>query len=209
MTCSTSTDVSFGFLCGLRRYHVYQTVSASRLHELLATKHEQNNLHDRHAIAATKRLPGRLSSASIVGHLPKKISKVTRYIMEHGAVVTLKVMDIHYRRSPLVQGGLEIPVMAQVQMTSNVKNRTALDEYNVLVKRLYKEPIDGIFEDATAELLKQLDVTDEDSEEIDKEGEIEEIDKEGEIVEEIDKEGEIEEIDKEGAIEIQEVEELN
>uniref|UniRef100_A0A1X7URC4 Uncharacterized protein n=1 Tax=Amphimedon queenslandica TaxID=400682 RepID=A0A1X7URC4_AMPQE len=149
------------------------------------------------AIAATKRLPGRLSSASIVGHLPKEISRVTRYIMEHGAVVTLKVMDIHYCRSPLVQGGLEIPVMAQVQMTSNVKNRTALDEYKVLVKRLYKENIDGIFEDATAELLKELDVTDEDSEEeIDKEGEKEEIDKEGEIVEEIDKEGEIEEIDK-------------
>uniref|UniRef100_A0A1X7VYI2 Uncharacterized protein n=1 Tax=Amphimedon queenslandica TaxID=400682 RepID=A0A1X7VYI2_AMPQE len=92
-------------------------------------------LHDGHAIAATKRLPGCLSSASIVGHLPKEISRVTRYIMEHGAVVTLKVMDIHYRRSPLVKG-LEIPVMAQVQMTSNVKNRTALDEYKVLVKRL-------------------------------------------------------------------------
>ena len=174
MTCSTSTDVS---LCGLRGYHVYQTVWAPRLHELLATEHEQNNLHDRHAIAATKRLPGRLSSASIVGHLPKR---VTRYIMEHGAVVTLKVKDVHYRRSPLVQGGLEIPVMAQVQMTSNLKNRTALDEYKVLVKRLYKEPIDGMFEDATAALLKELDVADEEMEEINKEGE---IDKEGEIEE--------------------------
>ena len=53
-------------------------------------------------------LPGTLV-ASIVGHIPKEISRYTRHIVEHGASVDAFVLATHHRPSPLIQGGLEIP----------------------------------------------------------------------------------------------------
>ena len=44
----------------------------------------------------------------VVGHLPREISMFT---IVHGGRVSFKVINAHHRRSPLVQGGLEIPVM--------------------------------------------------------------------------------------------------
>ena len=64
--------------------------------------HESGNAHDPYAIAARKRLPGTLME-STVGHLPKEISRITRYIMLYGALVSVRIVDTHRRRSPLVQ----------------------------------------------------------------------------------------------------------
>ena len=38
------------------------------------------------------------------------------YINVHGGVVAAKVIDVNHRRSPLVQGGLEIPVEVRIVM---------------------------------------------------------------------------------------------
>ena len=152
---SGTTDLSFSFLYGLRGYHVWKTVWTPRLNEILSTEHEINNLYDRHAISVKKHLPGRLTS-SVVGHLPKELSRITRYIMMYGAVVTVKVVDIRHRRSPLVQGGLEIPVQVDVRINCCEKNTLALTKYKSLVEELYKEPVDGIFEDATASILQEV-----------------------------------------------------
>ena len=66
------------------------------------------------------------------------------------------VMDIHHRRSPLVQGGLEIPIQVTVEMDLIEKNRQCLDKYETLVGEKYKEPVDGKFEDATDSILQRL-----------------------------------------------------
>ena len=50
-----------------------------------------------------------------VGHLPKEILQVTRYIMLYGAVITVKVLDTHPCRSLLVQEGLEISIQVIVK----------------------------------------------------------------------------------------------
>ena len=63
----------------------------------------------RYAIGANKRLRGRLAD-SIIGHLPREISRANRFFLLRGGMVHLKVTDENYRRSPLIQGGLEIPV---------------------------------------------------------------------------------------------------
>ena len=44
------------------------------------------------------------------------IVRYTYYIILHSAKVTAMVMDTHHRRSPLVQGGLEIPIQVIVEM---------------------------------------------------------------------------------------------
>ena len=97
-------------------------------------------------------MPGQIIE-SVVVHLPKEIPRITRFILLHGAVVTVKVVDIHHSRSPLVQGGLEIPIQVTVRMKYSSKNKAALMEYNTLVTQYYKEPVDGKYEDITSTIL--------------------------------------------------------
>ena len=68
--------VKYSFPCGVRGFHVYKEVCKPILRERLNLSHERKNLHDRYAIAAKKRLPGQLAD-SIIGHLPREISRPT------------------------------------------------------------------------------------------------------------------------------------
>ena len=86
--------------------------------------------------------------------------------MLYGAVVTVKVLDTHHHRLPLVQGGLEIPIQVIVKTECNSQNKDALSRYEALVNQYYKEPIDGKFEDVTATILNDIDLgTDEEVDE--------------------------------------------
>ena len=76
------------------------TVGAPILDERLTTVHESNNSYDCYA----KKIPSWCSMTAI-GHLPKEITRITRYNMLYGATVTVRVYNVNYRRSPLVQGG--------------------------------------------------------------------------------------------------------
>ena len=58
--------VTYSFLCGIRGFHVYKEVWKPILGKRLNLSHERKNLHDHYAIAAYKRLPGRLAD-SIIG----------------------------------------------------------------------------------------------------------------------------------------------
>ena len=105
------------------------------------------------AIACTTRLPASISE-TIVGHFPKEISRYTFYIINYGARVSVSVSDTHCRRSPLIQGGLEIPIQVTVKM--DCCRSTHLNAYKSLVIEKYREPVDGKFCDATPEILKKL-----------------------------------------------------
>ena len=109
MDSSNSLVLNFAFPCGLRGFHVYKDLWVPKLNEKLETIHEENNPHDRYAVAAIRKTVSRLRPV-VVGHLPREISRFTRFIILHGATVKVKVSDTKYRRSPLIQGGLEIPV---------------------------------------------------------------------------------------------------
>ena len=51
--------------------------------------------------------------------------------------------DAHHRRSPLVQGGLEIPVLVTVIMELGNNNVQVIKKYEELVNEHYKEPSNG------------------------------------------------------------------
>ena len=51
------------------------------------------------------------------------------YTIIHGASVSCKVIDVNHRRSPLVQGGLEIPCKITVMMKFSQENVCAMAEY--------------------------------------------------------------------------------
>ena len=80
------------------------------------------------------------SNGSTVGHLPKEIYLVTKFLMDRGAKVQAQLVTTNYRKSPLVQGGLEIACEVSVKMPPTVKNHMLIDKYLELVETLYSEP---------------------------------------------------------------------
>ena len=166
--------VAYSFLCGIRGFHVCKEVWKPILGEHLNLSHERKNLHDRYAIVAYKRLPGRLAD-SIIGHLPREISRPTRFFLLRGEVAVAEVINTTHRRSPLVRGGIEIPVKVVVEIKATAKNGLIIDKYKELVLANYKEPdLNGHFDDCTKDVLKELHVqeeemsdSDEDSAEVD------------------------------------------
>lgn len=46
----------------------------------------------------------------------------------------------HNRRSPLVQGGMEIPCLISIKMASTLKNTQLVEKYLELVNQKYAEP---------------------------------------------------------------------
>ena len=47
-------------------------------------------------------------NGEMVGHLPREISRVTKFYLDRGATMYCELLSDHSRRSPLVQGGFEI-----------------------------------------------------------------------------------------------------
>ena len=71
----------------------------------------------------------------------------------------MEVIDPKHRRSPLVQGGLEIPVKVSTEMEHNTRGREILARYETHTRDTYKEPTDetdGKFDDCTCEILKNV-----------------------------------------------------
>ena len=143
----------YEFSCGLRGFHVYCNIWKPKLNEKINITHERGNMYDPNAIAGKIMLPGTLV-ASIVGHIPKEISRCIRYIVEHGASVDAFVLATHHRPSPLIQGGLEIPIKLVVKLTDNEVNSAKLQKYRKFVDENYRESVDGKFADDIERILK-------------------------------------------------------
>ena len=126
------------FSAAIRGFHVYKASWKPKEDELLECSHEKDNPYDSFSIKVFK--PD--SPAEIVGHLPMEISRITKFIIDRGAQVAVKIRGRHYRRSPLVQGGLEVPCEIKIAMVGSIINHHLLVRYESLLKELYIEPKD-------------------------------------------------------------------
>ena len=96
--------------------------------------HEAGNPFDRFAIKAVK------ENGEIVGHLPREISRVTKFYLDRGATMYCELSSSHYRRSPLVQGGPEIACRVIVKMRATKLNQGLSEHYMQLVAQIYSDP---------------------------------------------------------------------
>ena len=69
-----------------------------------------------------------------------EISRPTKYLLQRGALINATLSSTSYRRSPLVQGGMEIPCRMSVWMPETFKNRAIVEKYKEMVDVLYTEP---------------------------------------------------------------------
>ena len=123
----------------VRGFHVYRDVWIPSENEELECRFEENNLFDMFAIKAC-----RTEDNKTVGHLPREIYRPTKYLLDRGATVVAKLTATHYRRSPLFQGGLEIPCEITVSMPGSIKGHMLLQHYQDIVDELFCQPKDEI-----------------------------------------------------------------
>ena len=90
------------FPCCVRGYHVYMSIWAATVGEELDCVREPTNPSDRYAVAVVK-------NGTIIGHLPRRISKVSSILLRRGGFITCIVSGSRRYSADLPQGGLEIP----------------------------------------------------------------------------------------------------
>ena len=90
-------------------YHVYQQIWNSVIGEVAITVREEDNVHDRYAVAILEQ-----DICCTMGHIPCKISKECFYFIKTGGLIKVKITG-QRRRSDLPQGGLEIPCLMMLE----------------------------------------------------------------------------------------------
>ena len=124
----------FQFTAAVRGFHYYRSFWIPEPEQSLNCFHEERNLFDRFAIKICEK-----KEDKIVGHLPMEISRFTNFLLDRGARVSAKLSSTDYRRSPLVQGGIEIPCIVTVSMPGTIINQLLMERYRNIVETLYAE----------------------------------------------------------------------
>jgi len=146
-----SSDESLTFFTGLRGFHFYRSCWKPYVGQKIDFRNEKNNKHDKYAVAGYTKLPGKIIMC-VVGHIPREISRYIWFAKEGGANVTGYVLSTKAKRSPLLQGGLEIEIEVAVTWKDNANNLRILKEKVASVDFKLGEP----YEDDTKKILIQL-----------------------------------------------------
>ena len=117
-------------------YHVCRNVWQPKENETLQCDHESDNDNDLFAIKTCRDAE---FHPQIVGHLPLEIHRFIKFFLDRGATITATLCSVHYRRSPPVQGGLEIPCVKNTKLISTKKNKEILAKYLRKVQTHYTE----------------------------------------------------------------------
>ena len=131
--------MNFEFESTVRGYHYYRKYWSPKEHETLNCYHEPGNPFDIFAIKTCSH-----GSLQPVGHLPREISRLTKFILDRGAEVEAKLTSNQYRCSPMTQGELEIPCTVNIKMPASILNRNLLKRYEEMVSHLYAEAEESI-----------------------------------------------------------------
>ena len=92
----------FGRDCCIRGYHIYKEIWRAAIGEELECDREPENSCDRYAVCVKR-------SGVVIGHLPRKLSRVCSLFLRRGGVISCTVTGGRRYSGDLPQGGLEIP----------------------------------------------------------------------------------------------------
>ena len=118
-----SNSRSFEFTATIRGSHVYQKSWQPELNETLVCIHERQSEFDAFTVKTVCAVDN-----AIVEHLPREISLPTKYLLDRHATVKAVITCLYYCRSPLFQGGLEIPCSVTVNMSGTIRNHLLSDQ---------------------------------------------------------------------------------
>ena len=135
------------FFTGLRGFHVYRSSWKPYVQQKIELRKENHNKHDKYAVAGCTKLPGKLGLC-VVGHTPREISRYIWFALAGDAAMSARVVSTAVKRSPLIQGGLEIEIEVFVQWVNNDTNLKILEDkiksVNFPLGEPYKDDTDAI-----------------------------------------------------------------
>ena len=116
------------FTAAVRGYHYYRRFWKPEEKQKLNCMHELNNPYDRFSIKLVT------LNGETVGHLPKELPGITKFYLDRGTSMHVALTSKHYRRSPLVQGGMEIACLVVTRKPAIRRNTEITEKYLTLVK---------------------------------------------------------------------------
>ena len=131
----SDTNETLVYSAVVRGFHVYQDVWKPLENEELECLFERHNLFDMFAIKTCH-----LEGGHIAVHLPREISRPTKFLLDRGAKVTAQLTGTHDRRSPFFQGGLEIPCLFTATIPGSIEDQMLIQRYQQMVEELYCAP---------------------------------------------------------------------
>ena len=81
-----------------------------------------------------------VGKSDVVGHLPREISRATKFFMDRVGKATVTLTSEHYRRSSLVQGGMEIACPMRSSIPGTCVNLLVLERFKTIISENYTEP---------------------------------------------------------------------
>ena len=82
---------TFGYTAAVRGYHYFKTIWQPKENELLVCQFENGNSYDMFAIKTCDQ------RGTMVGHLPREVSGLTKFIIDRGATVSVMLTGTHNR----------------------------------------------------------------------------------------------------------------
>ena len=129
-------DKEVRFTCAVRGFHYYRDIWDPSSYESFKRYQERNNSFDHFSSKVVQ-----FASDKVVGHLSMEISRAAKFLLDFGAEVSVTITGTHYRRSPLVQGGLEIPCNLTASLPGySARNHVLLQKSVEILRDLYVEP---------------------------------------------------------------------
>ena len=104
---------------------MYSSIWDAAVGEQLECARELLNDSDRYAVAVTR-------DSVIIGHLPRKISRVCSLFLRRGGIITCTVTGARRYSADLTQGGLEVPclLLFKAQPKEIQKLKTTLHDHD-------------------------------------------------------------------------------
>ena len=122
----------FEFYSAVRDYDDFKKYWEPVANQQFDSAHEVDNPYDYFEIKTCTR--GR--NGHTARYSPMEISRPTKYILQRGATVVATFLSSNYRRSPLVQGGLEIQCCIATFVSETLKNKEFIQKYTKSYKIL-------------------------------------------------------------------------
>ena len=130
-----SYDKVIEFTAAVRGYHYYRKFWKPEPSQKLNCFFEEDNPFDPFAIKVCE-----IGKTAAVGHLPREISQSTKFFIDRGERFSVTLTSEHYRRSPLVQGRMEIGCKVTASIPGTCINILILKKYQDITEENYTEP---------------------------------------------------------------------
>ena len=118
-------------------FHEYRKIWKPKLGQWLCVAFEKYNDYDPYYCTCYARFKGTIHGRCVVGHIPRELSWFCKYFPDYSGVIDATVTSVDFRRSPIPQGGIEIPINLHI-----IKSASSDDVFKRMkkIEQYYQEP---------------------------------------------------------------------